>query len=50
MAKIWESVFSNFSNLFVGQQKGDDLQSKVDRGINVRDYTGQDVHVASALN
>ena len=51
MAKIWESVFSNFANLFVGNQdKNKYLKDKIDRGLDVRSYTGQDVHVASALN
>lgn len=43
------SVFSNFKNLFVGKSDTG-IQAKVDRGINLRDYTGQDVQIASALS
>ena len=45
------SVFSNFRNLFTtdpGQAIGFH-RNEPDRGINVRDYTGQDMQVASAL-
>lgn len=49
MTRIWESVFNSFSNLFVGNKNTQSLQDKVDRGIDIRHYTGEDVHVASAL-
>jgi len=47
--KFFESVFSGFANLFTDGETKNMLRDKVDRGINIRDYTGQDVHVASAL-
>ena len=44
------SVFSNFSNLFAKNSGASNaLMDRADRGVPIRDYTGQDIQVASAL-
>lgn len=44
------SVFSNFANLFAKNGSNSYAnKDRVDRGVSIRDYTGQDIHVASAL-
>jgi hypothetical protein len=44
------SVFSNFSNLFAKNHgAGNKLLDRADRGVPIRDYTGQDIQIASAL-
>jgi hypothetical protein len=42
------SVFSSFSNMFAKSTTGNPRE-RVDRGVSLRDYTGQDVQVASSL-
>jgi hypothetical protein len=49
LGNLFESVFSNFSNLFTSRNGSDTGVVGVERGTSIRDYTGMDTQIASAL-